>query len=159
MQNENVNHLRSGPPPAVEFNVIAFTSTFVVATGKGAGDCGILDWIGRPHTLQMMGLSKLTILLSLQRQTLFVGVLAVGSSSIVVVPIIDNGVDGFLGGVHVGVLNSGADVIFSKKLSNCLSDNALCNVSNGRMGGTPPKPSRTVNEKTFQMNSDFKNYT
>ncbi|KAI9582112.1 hypothetical protein GQX74_011607 [Glossina fuscipes] len=61
-----------------------------------------------------------------------------------VVVIIESGVDGFFGGVHVGVLNSGAVVIFSRKLSSCLSERALCSVSKGRMGGTPPKPSKTI---------------
>lgn len=86
---------------------------------------------------------------------LLVGVLAVAEqiSSSVMVVIIDRGVEGFFGGVHVGVLNSGAEVIFSKKLSSCLSDKALCNVSKGRIGGTPPKPSRTVKGKTLQMNN------
>lgn len=64
------------------------------------------------------------MLLSLQRQILLVGVLADGAvvavaathaSSSVIVVIIESGVDGFLGGVHVGVLNRGADVILSRK--------------------------------------------
>lgn len=54
-----------------------------------------------------------------------------------------NGVDGYFGGDEAGVLNNGAVVIFSKNPSNCFSDNALCKVSNGRIGGTPPNPSRT----------------
>lgn len=55
-----------------------------------------------------------------------------------------NGVDGF-GGDEPGVLNIVVVVIFSKKASNCFSDNALCNVSRGRIGGTAPNPSRTEN--------------
>lgn len=56
---------------------------------------------------------------------------------------VGNGVDGNLGGDDAGVLNSVTVVIFSKNRSNCFSDNALCSVSNGRIGGTPPNPSRT----------------
>lgn len=49
--------------------------------------------------------------------------------------------EGYLGGVEDGVRNIGADVIRSKKLSNCFKERALCNVSKGRMEGTPPHPS------------------
>jgi len=52
------------------------------------------------------------------------------------------GVDGFFGCELVGVLNNGATVMFSKNISSFFKDNALCNVSNGRMGGTSPKPSK-----------------
>lgn len=54
-----------------------------------------------------------------------------------------NGVDGYFGGDDAGVLNIVVVVIFSKNPSNCFSDNALCKVSSGRIGGTPPNPSRT----------------
>lgn len=57
--------------------------------------------------------------------------------------------DGYLGGDDAGVLNIVVVVIFSKNVSNCRSDNALCKVSNGRIGGTPPNPSRT---KIFILN-------
>lgn len=53
------------------------------------------------------------------------------------------GVDGNFGGEDAGVLNNGAVVIFSKNPSNWRNDRALCNVSNGRIGGTPPNPSKT----------------
>lgn len=87
-----------------------------------------------------------------------VGVLTHVSSSIVVV-IIESGVEGFFGGVHVGVLNSGAVVIFSRKLSSCLSERALCSVSKGRIGGTPPKPSKTIQtiKKVFKYQINIKN--
>lgn len=48
-----------------------------------------------------------------------------------------------VGGDDAGVLNRGTVIIFSKKPSSCFSDNALWSVSNGRIGGTPPKPSKT----------------
>lgn len=57
----------------------------------------------------------------------------------------NNGVDGYLGGDDAGVLNIIVVVIFSKNASNCLSDNALCKVSSGRIFGCPPIPSRTKN--------------
>lgn len=50
---------------------------------------------------------------------------------------VSNGVDGYLGGDEAGVLNIVIVVIFSKNASNCFNDNALCNVSSGRIGGTP----------------------
>lgn len=58
---------------------------------------------------------------------------------------VGNGVDGNFGGDDAGVLNVLTVVICSKNVSSCFSDSALCSVSNGRMGGTPPKPSRTRN--------------
>lgn len=48
--------------------------------------------------------------------------------------------NGVLGGDEAGVLNSGPVVIFSRKWSSWRRDNALCNVSSGRIGGTPPNP-------------------
>lgn len=51
------------------------------------------------------------------------------------------GVDGFLGGDDAGVRNSGADVMTSRNESSCLNDSALCRVSRGLIGGTPPHPS------------------
>lgn len=54
-----------------------------------------------------------------------------------------------LGGDDAGVLNMVVVVIFSRNPSNCFSDNALCNVSSGLMGGTPPNPSST---KSFYRN-------
>lgn len=54
------------------------------------------------------------------------------------------GVEGFFGGDDAGVLKIGAEVIFSRKKSNCFSDKALCRVSSGRIGGTPPNPSSTA---------------
>lgn len=55
---------------------------------------------------------------------------------------VSNGVDGYFGGDEAGVLKIVVVAIFSKNPSNCLSDRALCNVSNGRIGGTP-NPSST----------------
>lgn len=46
-----------------------------------------------------------------------------------------------LGGDEAGVRYNGALVIISKNESSWRSDNALCKVSRGLMGGTPPKPS------------------
>jgi hypothetical protein len=57
---------------------------------------------------------------------------------------VGNGVDGYFGGVDDGVLNNGAAVICSRKVSICFSDRALWSVSRGRIGGTPPKPSIAV---------------
>lgn len=51
---------------------------------------------------------------------------------------------GYFGGVDDGVLNNGIEVIWSKNMSSCRNDNALCNVSNGLIGGTPPKPSMAI---------------
>lgn len=56
---------------------------------------------------------------------------------------VGNGVDGNFGGDEAGVLNIVVVVMLSKKVSNCFSDRALCNVSKGRIGGTPPIPSKT----------------
>lgn len=56
-------------------------------------------------------------------------------------PLVGVGVDGYLGGVEEGVRNIGAEVILSKKLSNCFKESALCNVSSGLIDGTPPQPS------------------
>lgn len=58
---------------------------------------------------------------------------------------VSNGVDGYLGGDDAGVLKIIVVVIFSKNASNCFNDNALCSVSSGLIGGTPPNPSRTKN--------------
>lgn len=55
---------------------------------------------------------------------------------------VGTGVDGYLGGVDDGVLNNGDVVIFSRKESSWRKESALCNVSSGLIGGTPPKPSR-----------------
>lgn len=57
---------------------------------------------------------------------------------------VGHGVDGYLGGDDAGVLNIVAVVMSSRKTSSCFNDNALCSVSSGRIGGTPPKPSKTV---------------
>lgn len=54
---------------------------------------------------------------------------------------VGKGVEGYLGGVEDGVRNIGAEVILSKKLSNCFKESALCNVSSGLIDGTPPHPS------------------
>lgn len=57
---------------------------------------------------------------------------------------VGKGVEGFLGGDEAGVLYICVVVIRSRKVSSWRSDNALCNVSSGRIGGTPPKPSRAT---------------
>lgn len=59
---------------------------------------------------------------------------------------VGKGVDGYFGGVDEGVLNNDALVIRSKNASICRSDRALCKVSNGLIGGTPPNPSKPVKE-------------
>lgn len=64
---------------------------------------------------------------------------------------VNNGVDGYFGGDEAGVLKIIVVVIFSKNPSNCFKDSALCSVSNGLIGGTPPNPSRT---KSFTSISD-----
>lgn len=46
-----------------------------------------------------------------------------------------------MGGVDEGVRYNCAVVIRTKKLSICFSDKALCRVSSGLIGGTPPNPS------------------
>jgi hypothetical protein len=56
------------------------------------------------------------------------------------------GVDGFLGGDDAGVRNSGADVMTSRKESICRNESALCRVSRGLIGGTPPHPSIAITE-------------
>lgn len=79
------------------------------------GDCNLNDWDfvdAKPHT---------------GKPEPFVGV--------------GNGVDGCLGGVEEGVLKRGAAVILSRNVSICFKDRALCRVSKGLIGGTPPKPS------------------
>lgn len=48
------------------------------------------------------------------------------------------------GGDEAGVRYNGAVVIISRKESSWRSDSALCSVSSGLMGGTPPKPSIAV---------------
>lgn len=68
------------------------------------------------------------------------------------------GVEGYLGGVEAGVLKSGVTVIWSRKLSNCRNDKALCKVSKGRIGGTPPIPSIAKNNETFYCILPKKNY-
>lgn len=55
---------------------------------------------------------------------------------------VGHGVDGYFGGDDAGVLSIVAVVICSRNVSSCFSDNALCSVSNGRIGGTPPNPCR-----------------
>lgn len=61
---------------------------------------------------------------------------------------VGNGVDGYFGGDEAGVLYDVDVVMCSRNVSSCFSDSALCNVSSGRIGGTPPKPSKTLsNEK------------
>lgn len=57
--------------------------------------------------------------------------------------------EGYFGGVEDGVRNIGADVIRSKKLSNCFKERALCNVSNGLIDGTPPHPSIAKTSRKF----------
>jgi hypothetical protein len=57
------------------------------------------------------------------------------------------GVDGFLGGDDAGVRNSGADVMTSRKESICRNESALCRVSRGLIGGTPPHPSIAIREQ------------
>lgn len=59
---------------------------------------------------------------------------------------VGNGVDGCLGGDEAGVLNKGVNVTWSRNISNCFRDNALCKVSKGRMGGTPPNPSKAMSK-------------
>lgn len=54
---------------------------------------------------------------------------------------VDPAGEGYFGGEEAGVRNRGALVIISKKESNWRNDNALWRVSNGLIGGTPPKPS------------------
>lgn len=56
---------------------------------------------------------------------------------------VNSGVDGNFGGDEAGVLNIVVVVIFSKNPSNCFKLSALCSVSRGLIGGTPPKPSQT----------------
>lgn len=65
---------------------------------------------------------------------------------------VGNGVEGFLGGDEAGVLYICVVVIRSRKVSNCRSDKALCSVSSGRIGGTPPKPSRAAGR--IALNND-----
>lgn len=62
---------------------------------------------------------------------------------------VGSGVDGYLGGDEAGVLKRGPVVIFSRKLSSWRSDRALCRVSSGRIGGTPPNPSSADGEAVF----------
>lgn len=52
-----------------------------------------------------------------------------------------------LGGEEAGVRNRGTPVIISRKASSCRRDRALCRVSRGLIGGTPPKPSIANREK------------
>lgn len=63
-----------------------------------------------------------------------------------------DGVDGYFGGVDDGVRNSGKTVMWSKNVSNCFNERALCNVSKGRIGGTPPKPSIAIRNKQRRRN-------
>lgn len=58
--------------------------------------------------------------------------------------------DGYLGGLDAGVLNNVIIVIFSRNVSICFNDNALWSVSSGRIGGTPPNPSRTKENQISQ---------
>ena len=55
---------------------------------------------------------------------------------------VGSGVDGYLGGDEAGVLYICVVVIRSRNVSNWRKDKALCKVSSGRIGGTPPMPSR-----------------
>lgn len=48
---------------------------------------------------------------------------------------------GTFGGDGMGVFCWSDEVIASRNPSSCFMDRALCNVSKGRMGGTPPHPS------------------
>lgn len=57
-----------------------------------------------------------------------------------------SGVEGYFGGVEDGVRNKGADVILLRKASIWRKESALWRVSNGRIGGTPPKPSIATKE-------------
>lgn len=68
---------------------------------------------------------------------------------------VGNGVDGCLGGVEEGVLNKGAAVILSRNESICFKDKALCRVSKGLMGGTPPKPSIARMHLNFLDNKEL----
>lgn len=50
------------------------------------------------------------------------------------------GVEGIFGGDESGVRNC-ARAMCSRKASSCFKDRALCSVSRGLIGGTPPNPS------------------
>lgn len=56
------------------------------------------------------------------------------------------GVDGIFGGDESGVRNC-ARAMCSKKASSCFKDRALCRVSRGLIGGTPPNPSISEKKK------------
>lgn len=72
---------------------------------------------------------------------------------------VGSGVDGCFGGVEEGVLNKGAAVILSRNVSICFRDKALCRVSRGLIGGTPPKPSIAETYLTELLNClKFKHY-
>ena len=56
-------------------------------------------------------------------------------------------------GVEMGVLKL-AEVTKERKLSNCLSDRALCKVSRGRILGIPmEKPENDCRKKSWILNS------
>lgn len=57
--------------------------------------------------------------------------------------------DGNFGGEEAGVRKKERLVIISRNESNCLRDKALCSVSNGRIGGTPPNPSIAVTREQY----------
>lgn len=64
---------------------------------------------------------------------------------------VGRGVDGYFGGEDAGVLDVVAAVIRSRNASNCFNDSALCSVSSGLIGGTPPNPSNTVVVSKFKL--------
>lgn len=59
--------------------------------------------------------------------------------------------DGLFGGAAIV---TGAAVSRSRNASNCRSDNALCKVSNGRIAGTPPKPSNAAGNQNNCVSMD-----
>lgn len=74
------------------------------------------------------------------------------------------GVLGTLGGEGMGVFSWIDDVIESRKPSSCFIDRALCKVSKGLIGGTPPHPSIAENKymanftnKLLKLNYFLKN--
>jgi len=66
----------------------------------------------------------------------------------------------FGGEAHDGGVLNGAVVMRSRKASSCRNERALCRVSSGRIGGTPPHPSIAANsEMTRSSNHAQKFYT
>lgn len=57
-------------------------------------------------------------------------------------------------GLWFGVLKL-ADVTWSRKVSTCLSDKALCKVSRGLMVGVPSSPTREIRKQIKYNLSDF----